>query len=95
MGILGYWLTWTYIRFAAFADIKNETVMKIMSYRGEDGQPPPAGVSPQLRMLQMEAELQEQRAENADLRASVRDFLGFRALGFRDLGLQGFWVSGF
>jgi hypothetical protein len=62
---------------AAFADIKNETVMKIMSYRGEDGHPPPAGVSPQLRMLQMEAELQEQRAENADLRASVRHFLGF------------------
>lgn len=43
-----------------------------MSYQREDGHAAAsAGVSPQIRMLQLEAQLQEQRAENADLRASV------------------------
>ena len=43
-----------------------------MSYQRDDGHAvAAAGVSPQIRMLQLEALLQEQRAENADLRASV------------------------
>lgn len=43
-----------------------------MSYQRDDGHAAAAAsVSPQIRMLQLEAQLQEQRAENADLRASV------------------------